>query len=83
MLLFEQVVASMDWPEVTKYKGLVCAQGHREEIIQDLYKIVDDPQRGKVHSGMIRYLSYEVCLLGLRYLSWKSFDWSFLLVENC
>lgn len=50
------VVASMDWPEVTKYKGLVCAQGHREEIIQDLYKIVDDPQRGKVHSGMIREL---------------------------
>ncbi|KAL9247582.1 hypothetical protein vseg_021000 [Gypsophila vaccaria] len=45
------VVASMDWPDVTKYKGLVCAQGHREEIIQDLYKEVD----GK-HSGMIREL---------------------------
>lgn len=46
----------MDWPAVTRYKGLVSAQGHREEIIQDLYKIVDDPKRGKVHSGMIRYI---------------------------
>ncbi|KAF5931264.1 hypothetical protein HYC85_032137 [Camellia sinensis] len=25
------VVASMDWPEVTKYRGLVSAQGHKEE----------------------------------------------------
>ncbi|XP_012837947.1 PREDICTED: protein argonaute 5-like [Erythranthe guttata] len=31
------VVASMDWPEVTKYRALVSAQGHMEEIIQDLY----------------------------------------------
>ncbi|XP_021732844.1 protein argonaute 5-like isoform X1 [Chenopodium quinoa] len=31
------VVASMDWPGVTKYRGLVRAQGHREEIIKDLY----------------------------------------------
>lgn len=44
----------MDWPEVTKYKGLVSAQGHREEIIQDLYKVVDDPVKGKVHGGMVR-----------------------------
>jgi len=44
----------MDWPEVTKYKGLISAQGHREEIIQDLYKIVDDPNKGRVHGGMIR-----------------------------
>ncbi|KAJ8434376.1 hypothetical protein Cgig2_014223 [Carnegiea gigantea] len=55
------VVASMDWPEVTKYKGLVSAQGHREEIIQDLYKIVDDPKKGRVHGGMIREL-----LIGFR-----------------
>ncbi|KAL4611585.1 hypothetical protein ACB092_08G135400 [Castanea dentata] len=48
------VVASMDWPEVTKYRGLVSAQDHREEIIQDLYKSVQDPQRGLVHGGMIR-----------------------------
>ncbi|KAI5603005.1 hypothetical protein BDE02_01G190600 [Populus trichocarpa] len=50
------VVASMDWPEVTKYRGLVSAQAHREEIIQDLYKKYQDPQKGLVHSGMIREL---------------------------
>ncbi|XP_047314074.1 protein argonaute MEL1-like [Impatiens glandulifera] len=48
------VVASMDWPEVTTYKGLVSAQRHREIIISDLYKEVDDPIRGRVKSGMIR-----------------------------
>ncbi|GAB2285479.1 argonaute 5 [Dionaea muscipula] len=47
------VVASMDWPEITKYRGLVSAQG-REEIIQDLYKVVQDPVRGLIHGGMIR-----------------------------
>ncbi|XP_022729133.1 protein argonaute 5-like isoform X2 [Durio zibethinus] len=50
------VVASMDWPEVTKYRGIVSAQPHREEIIQDLYKTFQDPQKGVVHSGMIREL---------------------------
>ncbi|XWS28647.1 hypothetical protein CRYUN_Cryun25bG0088900 [Craigia yunnanensis] len=50
------VVASMDWPEVTKYRGIVSAQPPREEIIQDLYKTVQDPQKGVVHSGMIREL---------------------------
>jgi eukaryotic translation initiation factor 2C len=25
----------MDWPEVTTYRGLVSAQKHRQEIIQD------------------------------------------------
>lgn len=44
----------MDWPEITKYRGLVSAQTHREEIIEDLYKLVHDPQKGLVHSGMIR-----------------------------
>ena len=46
----------MDWPEVTKYRGIVSAQPHREEIIQDLYKTVQDPQKGVVHSGMIRHV---------------------------
>ncbi|KAH9700136.1 protein argonaute 5 [Citrus sinensis] len=50
------VVASMDWPEVTKYRGLVSAQARHEEIIQDLYKSIQDPQRGLVHGGMIREL---------------------------
>lgn len=49
-----QVVASMDWPEVTKYRGLVSAQHHREEIIQDLYKTTADPHKGVTHGGMIR-----------------------------
>ncbi|GAB4824786.1 argonaute 5 [Ancistrocladus abbreviatus] len=50
------VVASMDWPEVTKYKGLVSAQGPRQEIIQDLYKVVRDPQGDVVPGGMISEL---------------------------
>ncbi|XP_024966350.1 protein argonaute PNH1-like isoform X2 [Cynara cardunculus var. scolymus] len=55
------VVASQDWPEVTKYAGLVSAQPHRQELIQDLYKTWQDPQRGKVNGGMIRelLLSFE------------------------
>ncbi|KAM1040513.1 hypothetical protein TB2_029352 [Malus domestica] len=48
------VVASMDWPEVTKYRGIVSAQAHREEIIQDLYSIKQDPSRGLVAGGMMR-----------------------------
>ncbi|KAI3459432.1 hypothetical protein Pfo_016095 [Paulownia fortunei] len=50
------VVASQDWPEVTKYAGLVCAQTHRQELIQDLYKTWHDPIRGTVSGGMIRDL---------------------------
>ncbi|CAK9160657.1 unnamed protein product [Ilex paraguariensis] len=50
------VVASQDWPEVTKYAGLVCAQAHRQELIQDLYKTWHDPSRGTVSGGMIRDL---------------------------
>ncbi|XP_028756822.1 protein argonaute 5-like isoform X2 [Neltuma alba] len=50
------VVASMDWPQVTKYRGIVSAQSHREEIILDLHKTFQDPQRGVVHGGMIREL---------------------------
>ncbi|GAA0144984.1 translation initiation factor [Lithospermum erythrorhizon] len=50
------VVASQDWPEVTKYAGLVCAQPHRQELIQELYKTWKDPQDGTVSGGMIREL---------------------------
>jgi eukaryotic translation initiation factor 2C len=57
LILFLQVVASQDWPEITKYAGLVCAQAHRQELIQDLYKTWHDPQRGTVTGGMIRSLS--------------------------
>ncbi|KAM6550162.1 hypothetical protein CsatB_021838 [Cannabis sativa] len=48
------VVASMDWPEVTKYRALVSAQQHTEEIIQDLYKVTTDDKGSIVHGGMIR-----------------------------
>ncbi|CDJ26672.1 unnamed protein product [Triticum aestivum] len=36
------VVASQDWPEVTKYHGDVHAQGHRVELIEGLEGIVKD-----------------------------------------
>ncbi|XP_077252769.1 protein argonaute MEL1-like [Tasmannia lanceolata] len=48
------VVASMDWPEVTKYRALVSAQQHRQEIIADLYNVSTDPKKGVVHGGLIR-----------------------------
>ncbi|XP_045829694.1 protein argonaute PNH1-like [Trifolium pratense] len=50
------VVASQDWPEVTKYAGLVCAQPHRVELIHDLFKCWNDPHHGIVYGGMIREL---------------------------
>ncbi|VAH28018.1 unnamed protein product [Triticum turgidum subsp. durum] len=51
------VVASMDWPEITKYKAVVSAQPPRQEIIQDLYCTGIDPEKGTpVHSGMMREL---------------------------
>ncbi|WVZ60115.1 LOW QUALITY PROTEIN: hypothetical protein U9M48_010176 [Paspalum notatum var. saurae] len=50
------VVASMDWPQVTKYKCLVSSQGHRDEIINSLYTEVRDPQKGIVRGGMVRDL---------------------------
>ncbi|XP_074576149.1 protein argonaute MEL1-like [Curcuma longa] len=48
------VVASIDWPHITKYRGLFATQQHRKEIISDLYKVDQDPQRGHVSGGMIR-----------------------------
>lgn len=50
-----QVVASMDWPQVTTYKALVSAQEHRQEIIQNLFWTATDPEKGiPVNGGMIR-----------------------------
>ncbi|XP_058773570.1 protein argonaute 1-like [Vicia villosa] len=49
------VVVSQDWPEFTKYAGLVCAQAHRRELIQDLLKQWQDPVRGTLTRGMIEY----------------------------
>ncbi|XP_018492188.1 protein argonaute 1 [Raphanus sativus] len=50
------VVASQDWPQITKYVGLVCAQANRQELIQDLFKEWKDPQKGVVTGGMIKEL---------------------------
>lgn len=55
------MVASQDWPEVTKYAGLVCAQAHRQELIQDLFKQWQDPVRGTVSGGMIKYVWIYYC----------------------
>lgn len=43
----------MDWPFVTRYKGVVSAQKHRDEMIHDLY--IGDSARGIPPSGIIRY----------------------------
>ncbi|CAH9052994.1 unnamed protein product [Cuscuta europaea] len=50
------VVASQDWPEITKYAGLVSAQAHRQELIEDLYKTWQDPVKGNLTGGMIKEL---------------------------
>ncbi len=55
------MVASQDWPEVTKYAGLVCAQAHRQELIQDLFETWVDPQKGLCTGGMIRY-TWLLCI---------------------
>ncbi|XP_020575967.1 protein argonaute MEL1-like [Phalaenopsis equestris] len=48
------VVASMDWPYVTKYKCLLSAQQRTREIIEKLYTKTDDGVPG----GMIRELLF-------------------------
>ncbi|MQL73089.1 hypothetical protein Taro_005467 [Colocasia esculenta] len=45
------VVASMDWPEITKYRCLLSEQFHRQEIIKDLYTA---PENDRPVGGMIR-----------------------------
>lgn len=45
----------MDWPEVTKYRCILSSQLHRQEVINDLFQVVQDPQRGSLNRGMIRY----------------------------
>ncbi|PHT29188.1 Protein argonaute 1B [Capsicum baccatum] len=57
-----KVVASQDWPEITKYCGLVSAQAHRQELIQDLYKTWQDPTRGTVAGGMTKYCALFLVL---------------------
>ena len=59
---FPQVVASQDWPEVTKYAGLVFSKAHCQEIIQYLYKSWQDSMRGTLTGGMIKYTSFHLSL---------------------
>lgn len=57
-------MASQDWPEITKYAGLVCAQTHRREIIEGLYKEWNDPDKGILTGGMVKYyLSLSIFFL--------------------
>jgi eukaryotic translation initiation factor 2C len=64
LFMFVQVVASMDWPEITKYRGLVSAQPHRQEIIEDLFTVSKDPQKGhNVNGGMIRLVVVDLSRL--------------------
>ncbi|KAM0056645.1 putative post-transcriptional gene silencing PAZ-Argonaute family [Helianthus debilis subsp. tardiflorus] len=55
------VVASQDWPEITKYAGLVCAQAPCQELIEDLYTESRDPNRSELSGGMIRELLLSFC----------------------
>ncbi|KAI4382066.1 hypothetical protein MLD38_008074 [Melastoma candidum] len=50
------VVASMDWPQVTTYRGLISALPEKCEIISDLYTKSTNEQNVVVHGGMIRDL---------------------------
>lgn len=72
-------MASQDWPEITKYAGLVCAQPHRQELIQDLFKQWQDPVKGTMSGGMIKYES--LCPHFLSVSIFSSFDiTSFMLL---
>ncbi|KAK8934672.1 Protein argonaute 1B [Platanthera zijinensis] len=42
--------------EITKYAGLVCAHAHRQELIQDLFKVDSDPKHENSPGGMITIL---------------------------
>ncbi|KAI3976434.1 hypothetical protein MKX01_008292 [Papaver californicum] len=50
------VVASQDWPEVTKYAGLVCAQASRQEIIEEMYTETRDSDGEIIKGGMVKEL---------------------------
>jgi eukaryotic translation initiation factor 2C len=40
------------------YRCLVSSQGHRQEIITDLFTEVKDPQKGLICGGMIRHVGH-------------------------
>ncbi|KAL3648165.1 Protein argonaute 10 [Castilleja foliolosa] len=69
------VVASQDWPEVTKYAGLVCAQAHRQELIQDLYKTWQDPVSGTMSGGMVRFVKRDLLVSFQKATGQKPQEW--------
>ena len=54
---FIQVVASQDWPEVSRYAGLVSTQPRHHEWINNLFELKYDSEKVFVAEagGMIRY----------------------------
>ncbi|KAK1582085.1 hypothetical protein Q3G72_011699 [Acer saccharum] len=42
------VVATMDWPDFTKYRGCISAQLRNQEIIKDLYTTEDGQEGGMI-----------------------------------
>ncbi|PQQ14114.1 protein argonaute 5 [Prunus yedoensis var. nudiflora] len=53
-IIAQRVVASMDWQRSVSTEELFFCTGSPWEIIQDLYSLYQDPQKGSVHGGMIR-----------------------------
>ncbi|XP_020254761.1 protein argonaute MEL1-like isoform X1 [Asparagus officinalis] len=51
------VVASMDWPEVTKYKALISSQPHRQEMIEDLYTTTQGGPGGMIRDLLLSFNS--------------------------
>ena len=59
VLLYEiQIVASQDWPDLTKYAGLVSTQAHGQELIRDLYKSREDIKKGTTRGCIIKYVHF-------------------------
>ncbi|MFS7935002.1 putative Piwi domain, ribonuclease H-like superfamily [Helianthus anomalus] len=52
----------MDWPEATRYKAVISAQTHRQEIIQDLYTTRDGEPGGMIiYIHTIWWLFLQAC----------------------
>ncbi|VAH30844.1 unnamed protein product [Triticum turgidum subsp. durum] len=56
-----KVVASQDWPEITKYAGLVSPQTHREEVINNLF---NEETGGMIKEHLISFRRATGCIPG-------------------
>lgn len=70
----------MDWPEISKYRGIVSSQ-NRGEIIKDLYSSYEDPVKGLVHRGMIRYKLFGLFFFMILTTLFCSFSFLNLMVN--